>query len=810
MSLDSVLQDVRYGLRSLGQSPGLTLAAVASLAFGLGVGLALFTFMNAVLFRPLPGRGTADLQKIFTSNSSGGLYGSTSFADFRDFTATPGVFAATCASARVSGNIALEGRTIAARGAVVSGGCFGAIGLRAHLGRLLGPGDEATDGGPVPIVISHALWRSRFSSDRTIAGRSVLLNGVTAAVVGVTEAGFAGLSLDEGAAFFAPARVAPSLMSPDALTSRGYRAFVVFARLADGVSPAQAMDRLSGLAERLRAEDPKTWTDQRGSTRRVTMAREIEARFVSGGGSTELALSFMAIIAGVVALACVNLATMLVARGAARTRELAIRLSLGASRMRLLRQLATESLLISIAGMIAGLLIVCAALTLFHAFRPPVIPAFNLGVDWRVAVFAAVLAVTAPVIFGVAPGAHALRLAIAESLKNRPPGGRVRFLKGGPREVLIFLQVAVSFALLIGATLFMQSLGSARPIVGPAAERLTILRVDLGAASQSDEDASELSRRLLVAAGRVPGVSVSIAGLIPMTGSNMTSEGRAAEAPQAESRSIDVNVVSPGYFELLGTPRLLGRDFVEGDAPQSPPVAIVSESMARELWQTTAVLGRSIWMSGRPREVVGVVADVPYRSASAKTQPLVYVPQSQLPRETFVIHARLAGSSEALAAVDRELRMVDPRIVISAPATLASAYDEVRLPGRIVEGTGGVAGLLQLALALMATWGLVAYAVERRSAEIALRRALGATDSRILRLVMRPSLWLFAAGGGVGSAAGVLLAQALHAEFLGLGPINVIVVIPAALLFGVVVVFAAWLPARRATSVQPATLLRHQ
>ena len=783
------------------------MAGVASLAFGLGSGLAIFTVMNALMFRPLPGRGTANLQKIFTSDSSGKTFGASSYADFRSFIETPGLFSATCATTTAKGNIASDGQTHAIRGALVSGGCFGIIQLRAHLGRLIGAADDPADGGPIPIVITHALWRRTFAANPDIVGHGVLLNGMSAVVVGVSEAGFSGLSLDAGAGFFAPVRLAPALLSPETLTARGQRRFTGYARLAEGVSSAQAMERLTMVAARLRTEDPDAWIDESGATRRVTIAPEIESRFATGGGP-EIALLTIGAIAGVVALACVNLATMLVARGASRTRELGIRLSLGASRMRLLRQLATESLLISIGGTIVGGGAVVTALRLFDIYRPAQVPAVNLGLDWRVASCALLMAVAAPIIFGVAPGAHALRLAIADTLRNRPALHRNRFVRAGPREILIVVQIAVSFALLMSATLLMQSLRAAPPMVNAAAEDLLIVSVDLDAAARTGEEAIELSGRMLAAAERIPDVRASLAAIVPMTGSYMTMAGRPDERPQ-ESATLDANVVSAGYFDLLGIQRRLGRDFGPGDTGGSARVVIVSESLARKLWQTTGVLGRSIHVDDHPREVVGVVADVPYRSPSAPSHPVVYLPQTQTPLTRFVVHARV-GQLDGTSALSRELRSVDARITIDAPTTLGSRYEMTRMPGRIAEGIAGVAGMLQLALALMATWGLVTYAIERRSSEIAIRRALGATESRILQFVMRPSLWLFATGGTIGCGAGVMAANVLHSAFLGLAPINPIAVVPVAALLGLIVVVAAWVPARRAIAIQPAMLLRQQ
>ena len=416
-----IIHDIRYGARLLRRSPWFTLVAVASLAIGLGSAVALFTFMNALLFRPLPGRGTSDLQAIHTSGHEGSRYGSSSFADFQSFlTTSPPLFANSCATARVEGNLSVDGRSQAHPGAVMSGGCFDALRLRPHLGRLLGAVDEAAGGDASPVVISYSLWQRRFAGEAGAVGRRVAVNGVPAVVVGVAPQGFSGLSLDSGADFWVAPRLAPALTNPDILTNRGDRRFRIYVRLNTGVTETQATARLAAVATALRDEDPRAWTAANGSTRLVTLLPELESRFAqSQGERVEIALAPFGAIAAIVAIACVNLATMVMARGAGRTRELNVRLALGASRRRLLRQLATESLLISAAAGVAGVLLVAGALTLFDAYKPAEVPAFNLAVDWRIGVFAALLAIVTPVLFGMAPGAHALRLAITEGIKGK-------------------------------------------------------------------------------------------------------------------------------------------------------------------------------------------------------------------------------------------------------------------------------------------------------------------------------------------------------------------------------------------------------
>ena len=805
----SVIQDIRYGARLLWRSPGFTTVSVGSLALGLASAVALFAFMNALLFRPLPGRQTADIHRIYTSNGEGGRYGSSSFQDFLSFTSVPGLFAGACATTNVRGNLTAGGHTQALAGAVMNGGCFDALRLRPHLGRLLGPIDDAATGEPAAIVISHSVWRRSFGGDPAIVGRAATLNGASVVIAGVAEEGFAGLSLDGGAAFWAPPPLAPMLLS-GALAARGDRRFSVYVRLAPGVTGPQAADRLKAIAAALRDEDPRAWTETSGATRTVTITRELASRFAQGQGAADIAALSLGAIAGIIAIACVNLATMFMARGAARTRELNIRLALGASPARLLRQLGTESLLVSVGAAAAGVLLVATALKLFEAYRPTELPAFNLALDWRVASVALLMALVAPVAFGVAPGAHALRLAIADGLRGEPFLVRRRFLFIGPRELLLVAQVAVSFALVITAALFVRSLAPAEPArQDPAVRLVSVVPIDLSTAARSDAEMRGISERLRDAADRVPGIDgSSFAAIVPMTGSFLTTSGRAEERPQDAPIDLDCNIVDPGYFELMGVGRRAGRAFDARDDEGAPRVAVVSESLARRLWSSTAVVGRAIRLDKGPAEIVGVVADVPYRSFASEPQPVLYVPLAQSPRNELVLHARVRSGADGLTALDRALRTVDARVIIGAGMPLSEFLDQSRAPVRASQRVGAIAGVLQLGLALMATWALVAYAVERRTKEIAIRRALGASEASILRLVMRPSMRLLAVGGAVGLVAGIFVARALHAEVGGLAPIDLTDVLPAAAFLALVVMAAAWMPVRRTASIEPASALK--
>jgi predicted permease len=810
-ALASVGQDLRYGTRLLARSPWYTLVAIASLAVGLGMAVALFTVLNAVLFRPLPGRDTEDVHALYTSNSNGGRYGGSSFADFQSFiSVAPELFAGSCALARVRANVVVAGRPEPVNGNVVSGGCFDLLGLRPHLGRLIHRGDETRADRPAAVVISYSFWRRAFGGEPDVVGRATSINGTPAAIVGVAPAGFAGASLDDAAEFWAPVSVAPTIVSPRSLTARGERRFRLYARLNDGVTALQAAVRLASVAERLRADAPESWTHTNGSTRTVTVEPERAARFSGGGGSgavAAIAAAGVGAIGGIVAMACVNLATLTLARGAARTRELSIRLALGASPRRLVRQLALESLIVSLSALAGGVLLVMITLRWFESVRPPDVPGVSLTLDWRVAVTAASLALVAPVFFGAAPGSHVMRLAIAEGLQGRIVQARRRVLRWGAREVLIVVQVAASFALIVMATLFLTSLAQQGPAVSAVSRNVAVVPIELNTAATSEAEVLAVTDRLLQTARHVAGVdSVSAAAFVPLTGSFTGFSGK-VDGPSGPVPAVfDGNLVGPGYFELLGIVRRAGRTFDARDHASAPRVVVVSESLARQLWRDAPAVGRELRLDDGAREVVGVVADTPYRSREGP-QPVLYVPLAQEPRQRFVLHARVRDAA-AIAALDRAVRTFDERIIVGESASLEAFHDRIKTPAKVAQWIGGAAGVMQLGLALMATWGLVAYAVERRTAEVALRRALGATSGSILRLVLRPSVAFLAIGGSLGIILGIGAARVLHANFPELAPADLRLTVPAGAALAAIVLIAAWLPARRATRIEPASALK--
>jgi predicted permease len=797
LNLESFAQDVRYGFRLLWRTPFFTAVAVASIAGGMTAAIGIFAVTNAIVSRPFAGFGV-DTLRLFTSDRRGTPYGSNSFADVQDFAANP-AFAATCAIAHVRANVSAGSMSTPRDGSLVSDGCFQLLDLRPSAGRL------ALRRGAPEIVIGHSLWRRAFGGDPSAVGGQVRINGLPAVVVGVAPPAFHGASLDHDSDFWVLANEFRGLISPSGLDDRRNRMFMAFARLRDGVSLAQAQASLAGVANSLARQDPAAWIDASGAPRRVTIMKESDARFAQSPGLvTAMVLSMSGIVGAIVAIACVNIATMLLARGAGRTHELTIRLAIGASRRRLLRQLATEALLIAAFGTAIALGLIVAGVRAFEALRPAGLPAINLAIDWRVVMFAAVATGVATVLCGVLPAMHVVRLAIADGMKGRASKIRTKWLRAGTREALIVIQVTVSIAVLFVSAVFAKGLidGAAS---SPGFSGVNVATIAADFEPVPTANSAALAARLIERIKSVPNVdAVAVATVIPLSGTAthfVIGSGDSAW-------QLDGNAVSPGYFGIMGIPIRNGRDFDERDRKGAPNVAIVSETLARIMWQTTQVAGRTLMLGKTPVEVVGVVGDIRYRTISQPYPPLLYVPNAQSAWDRFVIHARIRGGGETLAAMDAAARSVDPRILLDSAVLLGQRLDEIRQPELAGQWLGVAAGVAQFSLALMALWALVAYSVARRTREIGVRVALGATQSGIVKLLVRPATLLIVAGCVLGSAIGAAASIALQSSFIGLAPIRPAAGIPAMGLMAITAAAAALIPAWRAARVDPNVALR--
>lgn len=805
--VDSLVTDAAYGTRIFRRHPVFSVVALVSVATAVAASTGVFAVMNAAMLRPLPGAHETVIHRLYTSGFEGATLGSSSYPDYQSLGQLPEVFSATCATRRVRLNLQVNAVARAYTGQVASADCFALLQLTPARGRFY----RAADADRVPIVVSYRLWQRDMLGDAQAIGRPLRINGRTATIVGVAPRGFLGTDIEASSDFWIPPSVAVTVSAASLFTDRTSRAFVVYVRLADGVSEQQASAALGVLARRLQAEHPTAWSDSAGGTRRFTIIEERRARFATApDGGLFIVGSVAGIIVSVVAIACINLATMLLALGSSRTREISIRLALGASYSRVLRQLVTECLTIGLCGSALGLFVVYVAREILLNQLPPEMPGLDVAVDWRVILVAGSLGLVTPLLFGLAPALHSVRLAIAEGMKPANTRGRLGRIAFGFREGLIVLQVAASCALLLISTLFALALVDARAAdPGFRTRGIGVVEVDVQPGASSPDAQRVAMRRLLARAGTAEAVNnVTMAAVLPLSGSATHFSVRTG--PDREPRMFDGNVIGPGYFEVMGVPILAGRDFDERDSHASIAVAVVNRAFVRALWNVDSATGRSIVLDGDRRvEIVGVVGDTRYRTLHGPPEPLIFLPFEQRPRPRMVIHAPLTGT-EGAAALERAIRHADDRVLVGRTGTVDQWLELARMPDRVFQWVGAAGGVLQLALALMGVWALIAYTVQRRSSEMSIRLALGAAPVNLIALTMRPSLILVVAGIAFGVAGGLGAGTVLRSTASDLAGFDIALAVPVGIALFMAAALAAWIPARAVAHADPAATLRHE
>lgn len=817
--MDSLLQDLRYALRTLARSPGFSLAAVLTLALGIGANTTLFSVINAVLLRPPaqvaePGR----LVALFTSDYSGPAFGASSYPDYLDFRSETRVFSGVMAYAPRP--VALgEGDDPERTGVeVVTENFFSVLGVRPAQGRFF-TAEEGKLGGPAVAVISHDLWRRRYAGDGGAVGRTVVLNGRPFTIVGVAPEGFHGAMRGPAFDAWVPLTASGGVgLGTEDLSGRGSRGFFLMARLRPGITPEEAGVAMGVAARRLHAAYPQEWTDLQGEGRRITVLRESAARVPPQARGA--ALGFTALLAatvGVVLLVCcANVAGLMLARATARAREVGIRLSLGATRGRLVRQMLTESLLLSLLGAAAGTLAAVWATSLLSAVQPP-LPlrlALDLRPDGRVLAFTAAVSLLAAVLFGLAPALRASRGELVRSLHGDPAvqAGRRRFAL---RDLLVAGQMAMSLLLLSGALLCLRALqGAASADPGFRAGGVLLAEAEPRPGPEpSDAERIRVAGELRDRVAALPGVTGATWAATPPVSFGVSRRGvrvQGYESARGEDMEFAFNVVGPRYFETLEIPVVRGRGIEAADRAGAPGVVVVNQSFARRFWPGQDPLGKRISISGPEGpwlSVVGVARDAQYVAASGEPWPYFYLSGLQESWGT-TLHVRTAGDPEAvLPAVRRALAETAPGWTLRDGRTLEAHLAGTLLPQRMAGGAMGLFGGLAMMLAAVGLYGVVAFTVARRTREIGVRLALGATHVTVTRMVLRRGMGLALAG----IAAGLPLAwgfSRLAGSVLGTGAGDPVAFAAAPLLLAGVALLASWLPARRAARVDPVAALR--
>lgn len=806
---DGLWQDLRYGTRMLLKNPGFTIVAVIALALGIGANSAIFSVVNTVLLRPLPYTDPERLVMVWEDRTAKGYPRDTpapaNYVDWRDQNQ---VFEGMAAIATHSLNLTGAGEPERLEGKRVSANFFNILGVEPLLGRGFLP-EEDEPGAARVVVLSHGLWQRRFGSDKAILGKSLTLNGVGHEVVGVMPPDFQFPTREDEL-------WVPIAFTPQQAAARQSHYLQVIARTKPGVTIEQAQAEMSTIGARLQQQYPE-------NTDLGVAVVPLHEQFV--GDIKPALLILLGAVGFVLLVACANVANLLLARAAARQKEIALRVALGASRGRLVRQFLTESLLLAALGGVVGLLLSLWGVNLLKAFIPENISqARHIAIDRWVLGFTALVSLLTGLIFGLAPATQASNFNLNETLKE---GGRdsASGRRGNRiRSVLVVVEVAVSLVLLIGAGLLINSFLRLRGVdPGFRTDNLLTMRVMLPETKYTDQARrsafyAELVRRVEA----LPGVnSAAVANWIPLVkqgdSSGIAIEGQPAPAP-GQNPSVVTRVVSPHYFQTMGIELLRGRQLTEQDRADAPRVIVISETMARKFWPGEEPLGKRVTMGGPAGapvpwlEVVGVVKDVRQFELTAEPKPQMYVPFEQpvFFRPSHLIVKTEVEPGGLASAVRKTVWEIDKDQPVSNISTMKEVLSESISRQRFSMLLLGIFAAVALVLAAVGIYGVMSYSVAQRTHEIGIRMALGAQRSDVLKLAVGQGLKLVLVGVALGLAAAFVLTRVMSSLLFGVSATDPATLAIISLVLIGVALFASYIPARRATKVDPMVALRYE
>ena len=815
------LSDLRSAWRQLARSPAVSLVAVLSLALGIGANTTVFTLVNALLLSPMPIRDMSRVVVIGTSEVRDGapqFLAGTSRPNFIDLRDQQSVFSGTVLTGFTPLSLSGGGgepEQIFAQ--IVSGNYFDVLGPPLAAGRTFLPDEDGQLGAHPVVVLSHGLWVRRFGGDPGIVGQSVTLNNQSFNVIGVTAEGFRGTFPVGGPDLWVPFAMYREVLT--GLGAEGYNSrrgliYQGFGRLKDGVTLEQAQANVDGIGRGLAESYP---TDNRG--RSFALRSLTEAAFPPAfRQQLVLAGSLgMAVVGLVLLIACGNVANLLLARASSRRQEIAVRLSIGASRRRLIQQFLTESLLLAFVGGIGGLIVAYWSRAILWAYRPPFLQvgALNLNFDPQVLGFALAVSVATALLCGLAPALQATRPDLVTELKERTT------LTSGTRwynvrHLLVIGQVALSLVTLVAAGLFLRSLGNAQRIdLGFDGDRLMVLSMNAGTQGFDEARGRELYRRTLERLSGVAGVeSATLSSAVPLFNGGFSRttfrDDQDIKDPR-NGRLTQVNEVGDRYFETLGIPILRGRAFTPNDRQGSTPVIIINEAMAKQFFPNEEPIGRRLHIFNRPpaREIVGIARTIKYNTVGEEPTTHMYLPIEQNYSSQVTVQVRAAGDPDAvLGTVRRELQQLEPTMPLLNVNTYRSVMATSLWAPRMGASLLTAFGVLALLLAAIGLYGVMAYSVTQRTREIGIRMALGAEGRQVRGMVVRQGLWLAAGGVALGIAGAFGLSRVAARLLYGIAGADpfTFVVVPAMLLM--VAAIATLLPAWKASRVDPVDALR--
>jgi predicted permease len=800
----------------LRRHPGFTLIAVLSLALGIGANTAIFSVVNAALLRPLPVKEPDRLVGLYRKIPQDPNYNRFSYPNYTDTRDRNQSFAGLAAYFFTPMNLSSGGQTERLFGKIVTGNYFSVLGVEFTQGRAFLPEEDRTPGTHPVAVISHGLWQRRFGGDPNLIGKTLTLNGHSLTLVGITPPQFQGAELGMAPDVYLPMMMqARAMPGRNWLDDRGIGWLRVVGRLKTDVSEEQAQAEMHALGSQIKSEHPKI-----NETFGIALVADfgIHPQFRSTARSFLLIL--MAVVGLVLLIACANVANLMLTRAAERQPEIGIRLALGARRSRLIRQLLTESLLLSILGGVVGLMItpwLIDALSIAVQQANPLPSPVAFQLDHRVLAFTMLLAVLTGVIFGLAPAITAARTDLMKIIKGDAAGRMSRRTR--LRSLFVGAQVALSLVLLIAAGLFIRSLQSAQQIdVGFETERQLLLTFDLGLQGYSRERGRAFQQELVERVTALPGVqSVTLANVIPLGLGSDQDRGISIDGytPPSGLQTIPINfnIIGANYFNTMSIPLVQGRDFAAQDHEKSPPVAIINETAARRFWPGQAALGKRLryGTTGPEVEVIGIARDIKYITLGEEPTPYLYSPMSQFYLASATLQVRTAGEPRQLiSAVQREVQMMDQDLPVFGIRAMGQHLRGALMAPRLAAMLLGIFGAAALLLAAVGIYGVVSYAVAQRTREIGVRIALGARPGQIVWLVLRRGMFPVWAGMLIGLGASVAATRLLASFLYGVSVTDPITFLAVAVLLGGVALLASYLPARRAMKVDPMVALRYE
>jgi predicted permease len=832
------MPNIRLALRTLFKSPFVTLVAILSLALGIGANSAIFSLYDQMIMRSLPVPNPDELVNFQSpgpkpgSNSCGQAGGCDeifSYPMFRDLEKAQTSFTGIAAHRNFGGSLGYQGTSLAGNGLVVSGSYFPVLGLTPALGRLLTPEDDKTVGAHYVVVLSHDYWRTRFNLNPNVLNETLVVNGQAMTIVGVAPEGFTGTTLGDKPDVFVPLTMRgfmqPGFKGFD--NRRQYWAYL-FARLKPGVSIEEATTAINGpyhaIVNDVEAPLQTGMSDERMKQFRAkVITTEAGNRGQSGFDDDARAplLILLAVTGTVLLIACANIANLLLVRGAGRAAEMAVRLSIGANRRQLITQLLTESILLAAFGAVAGLFVAAWTLGLLATFMPAEdgnIVSFELSPT--MVVFAAIAAMATGIVFGLFPALHSTRPDLTSTLKNQAgqPGGAKAARRF--RTTLATVQIAMSMALLVPAGLFAKSLFNiSRVDLGLETDHMVLFGIAPELNSYTTERTRQLFERMEDELAAVPGVTSVVATMVPVLagdnwGNSLAVEG--FEAGPDTNTNASFNAVGPGYFKTMGIPLMMGREFTRADAIGAPKVAIVNQAFVKK-FSLGNPLGKRIGVGGGAGskldiEIVGVARDAKYSDVKDAVPPQYYTPYRQEERLGYgYFYVRTATPPEQmLSTIPAVMRKLDASLPLGDIKTMETQIQENVTQDRIISTLSLAFALLATILAAIGLYGVLAYTVAQRTREFGLRMALGADGGAVRGMVMKQVAMMAIVGGAIGLAAALgigRLAQSLLFEMDGTDPF---VLAGATFALAVVAIGAGFIPALRASRIDPMNALRYE